>query len=210
VTRGEMSMLGGRMVRPAIMTIIGVLILILIRLGIDQTQWYGIGVAKIQAGDKKEAIMYFDRVLNAHIPFSPIEDKARSHLLSLASEFENKNEHELALLCYETMRSSQYMTRSFYLPFSKDIPSLNNKIASLNTRFLVKEGFVNDSSAEYRHQMEILQRAYSPSICLSLVTIISFIAYIVSVIGWIINHKKNYMFAGLLFFVVWIITLYSA
>jgi hypothetical protein len=205
-----MSMFGGRIVKPISITVIAMLFMILIRLGIDQSQWYGAGIEKIKAGDKRGAIMCFDRVLNARIPFSPLEEKTRNYLLSLASEFENNNEHELALLCYETMRSSQYLNRSFYLPFNKDIPLLNDKIAALKTGLLVKEGFVNDPRAEHRHQMEILQKAYSPSIYLSLAVIISFIAYIVAVIGWIINQKKNYLFAALLFFVVWIITLYSA
>src|SRR5208337_3612301 len=90
--------------------------IVVLRLSLDQWQSYSEGEAELKKGNFSNSIMYFDRVLNAHIPFSPLEDKAEINLLALGAKFENENEYELALLCYETIRTSRYLTRHFIVP----------------------------------------------------------------------------------------------
>ncbi len=205
-----MNMFGGRIVKPLIITVMGMLLMILIRLGIDQTQWYGTGVDKIKAGDKKEAIMYFDRVLNAHIPYSPIEKKAKNELLALATGFEVKGENELALLCYETIRTSRYLSRHFFVPDRKDIPFLNAKIAAIKARLLVKEVMAGDFTKVYDQQMRLLGRDYSPSAFWSFFAVTAFAAYIVSVVLWIIRRRGIYIFAFCFSCLIWVMALYKA
>ena len=205
-----MGMFGGRIVKPLIITVMGMLLMILIRLGIDQTQWYGTGVEKIKSGDKRGAIMYFDKVLNAHIPYSPIEKKAKNELLALATGFEVKGENELALLCYETIRTSRYLARHFRVPDRKDIPFLNEKIAAIKARLLVKEVMAGDFTKVYDQQMRLLDRDYSPSASWSFFAVTAFAAYIVSVVLWIIRRRGIYIFAFCSSLLIWVMALYKA
>src|SRR5208337_5114774 len=118
--------------------------ILLLRLSFDQLQSYSNGVENLKQGNYSNAVMYFERVLHAHIPFSPLEEKAKNHLMGLADRFEKEKEYEQALLCYETIRTSRYLTRHFFVPGSKDIPFLNDRISSIKAQFLVKDGLVKD------------------------------------------------------------------
>ena len=130
------------------LTIIACMVFIIVlRLSFDQWQGYSKAMENLKAGDRKGAVMYLDRVLNAHIPFSPIEYKAKMRLLSLASDFEGEKEYEVALLCYETVRTSRYLVRHFWVPDRREIPFLNDKIASIKAQLLVKDGIVKNFKA---------------------------------------------------------------
>ena len=129
--------------------------IIILRLSVDQWQGYSKAMESLKSGDRKAAIMYMDRTLNAHIPFSPIEAKARGHILRLASDFEREKEYELALLCYETVRTSRYLARHIWVPGKSDIPFLNDKIATIKARLLVEDGIVKDLKEGYDQQMGI-------------------------------------------------------
>src|SRR5208283_5174186 len=125
---------------------------------------YSNGVEELGKGSYNNAIMYFERVLQAHIPFSPLEEKAKQHLIGLASVFEKGKEYEQALLYYETIRTSRYLTRHFFVPGSKDLPFLNERIASIKAQLLVKDGLVKDFKEGYDQQMGIMNKDYSPSV----------------------------------------------
>ncbi|MGD0282767.1 MAG: hypothetical protein ABSB95_10430 [Dissulfurispiraceae bacterium] len=187
--------------------IIGILLL---RLSLDQLQSYHNGVEDLKKGDYNNAVMYFERVLHAHIPFSPLEKRAKSHLTGLASKFEKEKEYELALLCYETIRTSRYLTRHFFIPGSKDIPFLNDRIASIKAQLLVKDGMVKDFKEGYDQQMGIMNKDYSPSVFWSAVAVAAFWAYIGFIVFWLFKRKKVYIYVSCLAFVIWVTGLYLA
>lgn len=199
-----------RVLKSATVVIVCMLVLILLRLVIDQVQWYRTALRYLDSGDKKDAIMYFERVMNAHVPFSPFEEKAKRYLLEIASGFENEGKYELALLGYETVRSSRYLTRSFYLPDSEDIPFLNKKIAFIKAELLVKNGTESDLRSGYERQIQIMHKDYSPSVSWSIITIVSFWVYIITILAWILASQRGYLFASCLSFIMWIIALYIA
>jgi hypothetical protein len=183
---------------------------IILRLCLDQWQGYSNGMESLKKDDYKGAIMYFDRVLNAHIPFSPLEKRSKEHLLELASKFENENEPELALLCYETVRTSRYLTRHLWIPDKRDIPFLNHKIATIKASLLVKDGLVRTFKEGYDQQMGIMNKDFSPSVFWSLIVVTSLWAYIGFIIAWILKRKTIYIYAFCSSLILWIISLYLA
>lgn len=194
-----------------VLTVIACMIgIIVLRLSFDQWQGYSKAMESLHAGDRKSAVMYLDRVLNAHIPFSPIEGKAKTHLLRLASDFEGEKEYEVALLCYETVRTSRYLVRHFWVPDKVEIPFLNDKVASIKAQLLVKDGIVKNFKEGYEQQMGIMNKDYSPSVFWSLITVAALLSYIGFIVLWIFKRKKIYIAAFSLCFVVWVISLYIA
>ena len=187
-----------------------IVILILLRLSLDQWQGYSNGMESLGKEDYKSAVMYFDRVLNAHIPFSPLEKKAKLRLTELALKFEKEKKYELALVCYETIRTSRYLTRHVFIPDSKDIPFLNDKIASIKAQLLVRDGMVKDFKAGYDQQIGIMNKDFSPSVFWSLVVVSTFWAYIGFVMLWIFKRKTVYIYVSCIAFIIWLTGLYIA
>ncbi len=187
-----------------------IVLLIILRLSLDQWQGYGNGVESLGKEDYKSAVMYFDRVLNAHIPFSPLEKKAKLRLTELALKFEKEKKYELALVCYETIRTSRYLTRHVAIPDSKDIPFLNDRIASIKAQLLVKDGMVKDFKEGYDQQMGIMNKDFSPSVFWSAVAVAAFWAYIGFIVLWIFKRKRAYIYIFCLALIVWITGLYFA
>lgn len=186
------------------------LAVITLRLSLDQWQGYNSGMRSLKDGDRKDAVMYFDRVLDAHIPFSPFEKKAKAQLLALAAEYEKEGEPALELLCYETIRTSRYLTRHFFVPDSRDIPFLNERIASVKAQLLVKDGMVKDFDEGYGQQMGIMNKDHSPSVFWSFIAVVSFWMYLGFIVLWIFKRKQLYVRVSCLAFVVWLAGLYFA
>ena len=184
--------------------------ILLLRLSFDQLQSYSNGVENLKQGNYSNAVMYFERVLHAHIPFSPLEEKAKNHLMGLADRFEKEKEYEQALLCYETIRTSRYLTRHFFVPGSRDLPFLNDRIASIKAQLLVKDGMVKGFKEGYDQQMGIMNKDYSPSAFWSLVAVSAFWVYIGFIVLWILKRKGVYVYIFCLAFVAWLTGLYMA
>lgn len=184
--------------------------IVLLRLSLDQWQSYYKGTEDLKKGNYNNVIMYFDRVLNAHIPFSPLENKAEINLLALGAKFENEKEYELALLCYETIRTSRYLTRHFMVPGASRIPYLSSRIASIKARVLVEDGMVRDFKAGYDQQMGIMNKDFSPSVFWSLIAVAAFWMYIGFIVLWILRRNRVYVFIFSLSFIVWLVGLYMA
>lgn len=196
--------------KNAVLIALCMISIVLLRLSFDQWQSYSSGDGNLKKGNYNNAIMYFDRVLNAHIPFSPLESKAGQNLLDLGAKFENEKEYELALLCYETLRTSRYLTRHFSVPDYKMIPFLNDKIASIKAQFLVSDGMVKDFKEGYDQQMGIMNKDFSPSVFWSLIAVAAFWAYIGFIVLWIFKRRAVYIYIFCLAFIVWLTGLYLA
>jgi hypothetical protein len=199
-----------KIVKSAIVIATCMVIAMLLRLSLDQWQGYSKGMESLKKDDYKSAIMYFDRVMNAHIPFSPLETKAKTHLLRLAEKFEKENERELALVCYETIRTSRYLTRHIWIPDKKEIPFLNDRIATIKANLLVKDGMVKSFKEGYEQQMGIMNKDFSPSVFWSFIAVMSLFAYIGIVVLWILHRKRVYIFISGAALIIWMVSLYMA
>lgn len=184
--------------------------IIFLRLCLDQWQGYSQGMASLKENDHKSAIMFFDRTLNAHIPFSPLESRAKKHLLNLADKFEKEEEYELALVCYETIRTSRYLTRHFWIPDGKEIPYLNDRIATIKAKLLVRDGIVKNFKEGYNQQMGIMNKDFSPSVFWSIIAVSSLWAYIGFIVLWILKRKRGFIAAFCISLALWITALYLA
>lgn len=196
--------------RSAMLIVVSILTLIILRLCLDQWQGYSQGMESLKKDDYKSAVMYFDRVINAHIPFSPLERKAKEHLLLLAGQYERNNEPELALVCYETIRTSRYLARHFWIPDYKDLQFLNNRIATIKSNLLVRDGMVKDFKEGYDQQMGIMNKDFSPSVVWSIIVVTAFWSYIGFIIFWIMKRKPLYIYISCLAFIAWLAGLYFA
>lgn len=199
-----------KLIREVAIVAVCMIGILLLRLSFDQWQSYSEGTGELEKGNYSNAIMYFDRVLNAHIPFSPLESKAEKNLLSLGSKFENENEYELAQLCYETLRTSRYLTRHFWVPDASLIPYLNSRIAAIKARELVRDRMVKDYKEGYDQQMGIMSKDYSPSVFWSLIAVVAFWIYIGFIVLWILQRKRAYVYVFCLAFIAWLTGLYFA
>jgi len=184
--------------------------ILLLRLSFDQFQNYSSGNEALKKGSYINAIMYFERVLHAHVPFSPLENKARNDLMGLAARFEKEKDYEPALLCYETLRTSRYLTRHFFVPGSRELPFLNDRIASIKAQLLLKDGMVKGFREGYDQQMGIMSKDYSPSVFWSLVAVSAFWAYLGFIALWILRRKGVYVYIFCFAFIVWLTGLYMA
>lgn len=163
----------------ALTILLAMLGLVVLRLGLDQAESYRIAIEAQSQGDHRRAVVSFERVLNAHIPFSPTERSASEMLKRIGTELENKGEPELALLCFETLRASRYLSRHVVMPGSADISFLNNKIAFLKTEFLVGQDKTLDRNRVYKNQMVILEKDFQPSILWSVGCVLFMGAFLV-------------------------------
>lgn len=194
----------------ALFVIICIAGLIVARLALDQWQGYYSAQESFKDGDYKATIMYYDRVLNAHIPFSPFESKVKSNLLKLADKLESDKEYELSLLCYETIRTSRYLSRHLKIPHEKELSFLNDKIAAIRAQLLTNEGMAKDYRAAYTQQIEIMKKDYSPSVLWSFLSVVSLGGYIGFIVMWILQRKKGYAWALGVCLVMWMTSLYMA
>lgn len=191
----------------AILFIVGA---ISVRLAVDQMQAYGQAQESVKAGDGRLAVMYLDRVLNAHIPFSPLERRAREQLLALAAQHEAQGDTAFALVCLETIRTSRYLARHVFIPDGGEIPALNNRIAAIKVRLLAKDGLAADVRSGHQQQMDILEKDFSPALFWSLVAVAAFWAYVVALALWVLWRRKGHIALSGLSFFIWIASLYLA
>lgn len=184
--------------------------LIILRLGFDQVQNYKTAAAAIQKGDAKHAIMYFDRVMTAYIPFSPLVGKSRDAVIELGTDLKRKHDLNLALLCFETVRTSIYQTRHLFLPDAGRLKSLNTEIAAIKAEMISGAAAGPGYIAAYDGQMKIAGRDFSPALLPSVFVVIFFAGYLVFVTVWAVSGRRQSAVFGLVMFALWLTALYLA
>lgn len=87
-----------------------IMLIVLIRLFLDQSHWLSMADNSYQNKNYIQAIVYNDRVLQAHIPFSPYEEKAKSNLMKIAKWGEENKDYKITSISIETLKSSSLYT----------------------------------------------------------------------------------------------------
>jgi len=164
-----------------------------------------------------QAIRYYERVLLFYVPISPYNKNAVNGILE---KCEYVQDLEQKLYCYETLRTSLYQVRSFFIPYEDEIEKLNPLIAELRAKQMIQWKYNNFSDKDYQrlynYHMEILKYDGSPSVFWSIVVIFSLIGWISSIIFLIFKGfvNKKYLSLALtsyfIFFTLWILGLYMA
>jgi hypothetical protein len=180
----------------------------MIRLLLDQLKYFHLSQAMLQQGKPEAAITYLDRVMCAHIPFSIIEKKARDQIYRLGEEYLMRGELQMALLCYETIRSSLYQARHLFIPNRELLKFLNTRIAVIRYRLLMNDESKSDFESNIQDEITNLETDYSPPIVVSLFCILSFFCNVYFCYAWIWLRKKIFLIFSLLFLGSWIFLLY--
>ena len=199
-------------------TIFATLIFIVIVLFYHEHRLYYKGLNFQKENKKIFAIDYYSYVIIAYVPFSPYVKKAERKILNIGRYFEKKKIFYKALFAYEVLRSSYFQVRSFYQPRKKLIEKLNYKIAKIKVEILKNENRLKNMKKEYERQLKILQHNDFPSVIGSFIMCFSFLGWVGAIIFMIlrgfekenINKKIIILSFGcyLLFFSIWIVSLY--
>lgn len=111
--------------------IIILIILIFVRVFIHQYKEFKKGEAAFSVKDYKEATTHYETALHMYTPASPYIEQSKDRMLEIAKMFEQNKEYRWALITYESLRSSLYSVKSFYLPYPEVIALCDSKIAEL-------------------------------------------------------------------------------
>lgn len=197
--------------RRGIATAIVVFLILLTRLGWEQIHWQHAAQQRLEAGDLQVAVVYLGRVLNAHIPFSPIETKALTTLRTLASEFDGEGDRQMALRCYETARSSRFLSRHFRVPDAQLVRRIEPEIARIKASAAVKSLPDRGYQMGYRDQYAAFSREFTPSVYWSALAVSSCFIYVWMVVRALQrgNFRRQGFFA-LAMFTVWMVALFLA
>jgi len=184
-----------------------VFLLIFLRLLSDEKSYLYKGLKFLNKGKYSCASVYFERVLFNYIPFSKYVKISKNKLLKLAEEFESKGELYKALYFYETLRSAFYQARSFYLPESEVIFKIDEKIAKIKSKILIKDGLSKDFKESYKKQIFLLKEDLAPSNFWSFIATVSRFCWIACIVFLILRKKIKFTYFALLFYFLWILAL---
>jgi hypothetical protein len=137
--------------------------------------------------------------------------------------FEQRGQPDWAIIAYSSIRSSFYASRSLYTPGKDWIRKCDDKIADLNVKIMINEGFLkpDEGQAEKARFLHVMRVDKMPSPFWSVLVEIGFFGWIGSVIFTIwkgfnffgeINTKKAFygFIMFLLFFSLWVVSLLKA
>lgn len=183
-----------------ILVIISVLCL---RLYIDQADCWNQAEGSLSRAMYSEAIMYLDRVCNNYLPLSPYNKMAIKRLDEMGSQFLSKNELELALLAFETLRSSLYLTRHFHIREKSFLMVLDKKIADVRALLLLKNYLGQDIDTLKSQQIDILTKDYSINEKLAIFCVLCFFMFICCCLIWINTGRCFFFFGTVILFLCW-------
>lgn len=164
------------------------------------------------------AISLYERVLLNYVPFSPYNGKAIGGIEKICLNLTDK---KYKLFCEETLRSSLYQIRSFYIPYSEKIKETEKRIFLLKTELYVEHNNPPEREYEkiYTDLKNMMEYEWYPSVGWSILVVLSLPSWIAAVIFIICNGFKKsanrksvfVSLAGfIIFFFIWIIGLYLA
>ncbi|MDA8086658.1 MAG: hypothetical protein M0Z75_08160 [Nitrospiraceae bacterium] len=133
----------------------------------------------------KLAIRQYDTAMHFYVPFSPLTEESAGRLWQIGRMFEAEGKPDWALIAYSSIRSSLYGTRGLYTPERRWIERCDNKIASLDTRMLVREGAIKpeDAAAWRQKYMDVFRDDRAPSVFWSIAAEAGFWGWVASAIA---------------------------
>jgi len=152
----------------------------------NSRQAFALGEDAYAHGEYKAAMTHYERTIKWYTPRSPVVRRAVERLWQLGTEAEARGEVSLALEAYQTLRSSLYAVRSFYIPYHSWIPKSEERIAPLLAKTKAgtapQEDRVAQDTARFAMQ---LQRHVGPHLGWSIVVEIGFLGWVGAAVGLI-------------------------
>ena len=164
-----------------------------------------------------EAFLMYERVILAYIPRSQLVTKSLDRMEKICSDLKDYDR----INCFDSMRSSIYQIRFFYLPFRDRLARIDEELIRLKTNKYMKE---NSIPAQKYNETEKIFRNITeynpyPSDFWSFLAVISLLGWLCSILLIILKGlaepvNKRVLFFGcigfLIFFSSWILGLYMA
>ncbi|ADO46025.1 conserved hypothetical protein [Hydrogenobacter thermophilus TK-6] len=156
------------------------------------------------------AISMYERALLNYLPFSPYNQKAIERIEKVCNSLLEKS-HKL--FCYETLRSSLYQLRGISVPYSEKIKPLEEKMLLTKMELYIEHN--NPPQKDYQKIFKDLKSFTQydpyPSTFWSLLVVLSLAGWVLSLSFAIIKgFKKAFLFAYVVFFCLWLVSLYMA
>jgi len=157
-------------------------------------------------GQLEKAIGSYDQSIHWYFPGNPYVQKSLERLIAMSQELEKKDP-KLALLALDSARGGIYGIRSFYSPYHEILPEINEKIATLRAREQIRLRPKDSFKEAKALHLSLLQVDLRPSVGWSVWVGILFLAWVSSVIGWIL---KGFDSQGVMHFrsgIIWIVAM---
>jgi len=200
--------------------VIIIFLFILFFLLFKQAIFFKNGVKAEKKGKLIEATDNYVLVLYMHIPFSPLEKRAIDRLIKISEIFHRKKEFRKELYVYERFRSAIYGTRWLRTPHGEILRYLEDKVATIKAKMLVQDGYKRSFKDTKKELLHIMKTDLSPNPFFSLVGILAFILFILTLVIAIlkstdkdkINYTKIAKFLPIVlsFWIIWITMMYLA
>jgi tetratricopeptide (TPR) repeat protein len=189
-----------------------ILILLIIFLSknlVYQFKNYSLAKEYQSKGDMYQAIDYYERVILAYTPLSPVINNSVDNLLNICYK---ANDQELKLYCLETLRSSLIQTKSFYQPYYELLEKLNIDTAELRTEIITKNYQITNKKEIYNQQLNIIKFNRFPDTFWSFLSILALIGWISMVFYTILKPEKTLIrwIVISIFYILWAYGLYKA
>jgi hypothetical protein len=137
------------------------------------------GNSELAKDEELRAITRWRRAARWYAPGAPHVAKAYARLESLARAAEAAGDRELALEAWRAIRSSSLATRSFYVPYQRQLHVANQRIAVLMAALedpALDPG--RDQAGREKWHLELLERDEAPSVLFSLLAILGFFTWV--------------------------------
>ncbi|MFQ5456058.1 MAG: tol-pal system YbgF family protein [Nitrospirota bacterium] len=210
-------------IRVIIFLLIFFLIMVFLKVYINSRREFLIGEGRFLNKDYESAIVHYQRSIHWYIPLSGYVKISAERLWEIGNIAEEKQNYQIAIKAYRTLRSSFYATRSFYTPYREWIDRTNQKIASLIAETQSDSSRKDDMTFEERKSeaLNLLSKKMRPDPFWSFMVEIGLIGWIACTIILIFSLFKNHdrivkrkalFLTGLtiLFYALWIIGLLKA
>lgn len=153
------------------------------------------------------AVDAYERVILAYIPFSSYNQEAIDKILLICDKLNSYDK----LYCYETLRSALFQIQSFYQPYGELKEKITNKIIDLRTDLYIADLKLENKKEEIHKVMEeITKKEFNPDKFWSFLVPICLLGWIFSIMAGIWYRKPYFYGLGIVFFSLWLISLYMA
>jgi hypothetical protein len=168
-----------------------------------------------------KAVTYYDRSIRWYIPLNPYVRRSAERLWNIGEIAERKGDNRLALISYRTIRRGFYAVSHVAQPGKKWIERCDKKIDDLMV-YEKGEDQKGDASTSERAVFRN-EKSRPPSIFWSIVTVVGFLGWVGTVIGFImfpLRRKQRarspaysiFMWTALtvIFFSLWVLGMMNA
>ena len=179
----EASLRSTRWVAIAMATVLAASLILWVRVFYGSMEDYNTGETLLKENQVIRAITYFDRSLHWYAPLNPYLERAATRLWEIGERAQKEGDLRMARIAFESIRNASYGTTHVFTPGKDWIKRAESKISALSGGPGHKEG----GKAEPWPQ----KRGPHPHALWSVATVLGFLGWVGSVVGFIFAAWRN-------------------